>query len=365
MPVARRRRRGGINIWPGFVDALASLLLVIVFVLLAFILTQFHLGNILSGRDQTISRLSRQLNELTELLDLERQSNAELKVNVGKLTNQLQESTAQRDQLQAQLSQNSLDRQQIGLLQNDVDALKALKAELEKKVADLGAQANEAQGQLAQERKISDEARAQAALLNQQLQALKDELARVAAALDASEAQSAEQKAQISDLGKRLNAALASKVEELARYRSEFFGRLRQVLGDRPGIRIEGDRFIFQSELLFASGSADLGPDGQAQLAQLASSLIEITKQIPPDINWVLRVDGHTDKVRINSLRYPSNWELSTARAVSVVKFLASQGIPQERLAAAGFGEFQPVDKGDDPAALAKNRRIEIRLDQR
>lgn len=366
MPMARHRNgRGGINIWPGFVDALSSLLLVIIFVLLAFVLTQFYLGQVLSGRDQTINRLSRQLNDLTDLLDIERRSNAELKVNIGKLTEQLQVSNSERDQLQAQVNQDSGDHQQVALLQHDVDALKALKAELEKKVAELGAQAGEAQGQLAQERKISEEARAQAALLNQQLEAMRQELARISSALDASEALSTEQKVQIADLGKRLNAALASKVEELARYRSEFFGRLRKVLGDRPGIRIEGDRFIFQSELLFASGSAELGTEGQTQLTQLARSLVDVTKQIPPDINWVLRIDGHTDKIPIKSDRYPSNWELSTARAVSVVKFLASQGIPQERLAAAGFGEFQPVDKGDDPAALAKNRRIEIRLDQR
>lgn len=366
MPVARRRGGyGGINIWPGFVDALASLLLVIIFVLLVFVLTQFYLGQVLSGRDQTINRLSRQLNELTDLLDLERKSNAELKVNIGRLTEQLQASTTERDQLQAQINQGAGDHQQVALLQHDIDALKALKEELEKKVAELGAQAGEAQGQLAQERKISEEARAQAALLNQQMEAMRQELARISAALAASENLTADQKVQIADLGKRLNAALASKVEELARYRSEFFGRLRKVLGDRPGIRIEGDRFIFQSELLFASGSAELGTDGQAQLAQLARTLAEVTKQIPGDINWVLRVDGHTDKVPIKSDRFPSNWELSTARAVSVVKFLAAQGLPQERLAAAGFGEFQPVDKGDDEAALKKNRRIEIRLDQR
>ncbi len=361
----RNRRGGGINIWPGFVDALASLLLVLIFVLLVFVLTQFFLGELLSGRDQTITRLSHQLNELTELLDLERHSTAELKVNIGRLTEQLQASTAERDQLQAQVNQNAADHQQVALLQHDVEALKALKDQLEKKVAELGAQAGEAQGQLSQERKLSEEARAQAALLNQQLEAMRQELARIAAALDASETMSTEQKVQIADLGKRLNAALASKVEELARYRSEFFGRLRKVLGDRPGIRIEGDRFVFQSELLFASGSAELGAEGQIQLAQLARSLVEVTRQIPTDINWVLRVDGHTDKVPIKSERYPSNWELSTARAVSVVKFLAGQGIPQERLAATGFGEFQPLDKGDDPAALAKNRRIEIRLDQR
>ncbi len=359
------RRRGNVNVWPGFVDALASLLLVIIFVLLVFVLTQFYLGEVLSGREQTITRLSRQLNALTDMLDIERSNNAELKVNIGHLTDQLAASTAERDKLQAQVGQAEADRQRVAMLQNDVDALQALKAELEKKVADLGAQAGEAQGQLAQEKQLSAEARAQAALLNQQLEAMRQEIAKLNAALEASETQTTQQKVEIADLGKRLNAALASKVEELERYRSEFFGRLRQIIGDRPGIRVEGDRFVFQSELLFASGSADIGTDGQAQLAQLAQTLVEVTKQIPADINWVLRIDGHTDKVPISTQQFPSNWELSTARAVSVVKFLVAQGLPAEHLAAAGFGEFQPIAKGDDPASLAKNRRIEIRLDQR
>jgi chemotaxis protein MotB len=365
MPARSRRGRGNINIWPGFVDALASLLLVIIFVLLVFVMTQFYLGQVLSGRDQTISRLSKQLNELTDLLDLERQSNADLKVNIGKLTEQLAASTAERDKLQADANQNAADHQQVAMLQNDVEALKALKAELEKKVADLGAQAAEAQGQLAAEKDISASARAQAALLNQQLEALKAELAKINEVLEASEAKNKEESVQIADLGQRLNAALASKVAELERYRSEFFGRLRQIIGDRPGIRIEGDRFVFQSELLFASGSADLGDAGKASLTDLAKTLLEVTKQIPTDLNWVLRVDGHTDKIPINTILFPSNWELSTARAVTVVKFLASQGLPAEHMAAAGFGEFQPIDKGNSAEALAKNRRIEIRLDQR
>ena len=365
MAAGTRRGRGNINIWPGFVDALASLLLVIIFVLLVFVLTQFYLGEALTGRDQTISKLSKQLNELTDLLDVERASNAELKVNIGKLTEQLAASTAERDKLQAQVTQNAADSQQIAMLQNDVDALKALKAELEKKVADLGAQAAESQGQLAAEKEISASARAQAALLNQQLEALKAEMAKLNDALDASEAKNKQEQVQIADLGSRLNAALASKVQELERYRSEFFGRIRQIIGDKPGIRIEGDRFIFQSELLFASGSADLGDPGKASLNDLAKTLLEVTKQIPPDINWVLRVDGHTDKVPINTILFASNWELSTARAVTVVKYLISQGLPAEHMAAAGFGEFQPIDKGNSSDALAKNRRIEIRLDQR
>jgi len=346
-----RRRRSGINIWPGFVDALASLLLVIIFVLLAFVLTQFYLGQVLSGRNKTISNLSGQLAEMVEQLDVEKKANAELTVNLKSITDE-------RDHLQVEVGK-------VAMLQNDLDAMLALKDELDKKLAAQAARADAAEGQLGNERKLSESARAQAALLNQQLETMRQELARISQALDASEALSVEQKVQIADLGKRLNSALASKVEELARYRSEFFGRLRKVLGDRPGIRIEGDRFIFQSELLFASGSADLGENGQQQLARLAKTLVETTRQIPSDINWVLRIDGHTDKLPIKSSRFASNWELSTARAVSVVKFLASQGLPQDRLAAAGFGEFQPVDKGDDAAALAKNRRIEIRMDQR
>jgi chemotaxis protein MotB len=362
---SRRRASPGINVWPGFVDALSSLLLVIIFVLLVFVLTQFYLGAVLSGRDQTIGRLSRQLNEMTDLLDVERRSNAELKVNIGRLSEELQMANSERDKLQSDAAQNEGKNQQVALMQHDIDALKALRDELEKKITALGADSSEARNQLADERKLSDEARAQAALLNQQMEQMRQELARIAASLNSSEALSAEQKVEIANLGKRLNSALASKVEELARYRSEFFGRLRQLLGDRPGIRIDGDRFVFQSELLFASGSAELGEEGQARLSQLARSLMDVTKSIPSDINWVLRIDGHTDKVPIKSDRFPSNWELSTARAVTIVKFLVLQGIPPDRLAATGFGEFQPIDKGNDPAALARNRRIEIRLDQR
>jgi len=319
----RGRYRGGhdgINVWPGFVDALSSLLLVIIFVLLAFVLTQFFLGAMLSGRDQTISHLSKQLNEMTELLDIERRNSAELKTSIGALTDQLQAANAALDT---------------------------------------------ARGQLDDEHKLSQDAQAQAALLNQQMEAMRQELAKLAAELSASEALSADQKVQIANLGQRLNSALAGKVEELSKFRSEFFGRLRQLLGNKPGIRIEGDRFVFQSELLFPSGSADPTEDGQARLMELAHTLVQVTKSIPADINWMLRVDGHTDKVPIKSAKFASNWELSTARAVATVKFLAAQGIPPDRLAAAGFGEFQPIDKGSDPAALAKNRRIEIRLDQR
>lgn len=353
MALSRRVRRTT-DIWPGFVDALATLLMVIIFVLLVFVLAQFFLGNALSGRDQALSRLGRELAALTEQLSLEKRANASLRGDLSRLSAELQSSVTARDALSGEAAK----------MGRDIQALQALKAELEKKIAELDGQLGESSGQLAAERKLSEEARAQAALLNQQIDAMREELRRVAAALDASEKLASDQKVQIADLGKRLNVALAGKVEELQRYRSEFFGKLRAVLGNRPGIRIEGDRFVFQSELLFDTGSAELGLEGIEQVRSLAGTLNQISKDIPKEVNWVLRVDGHTDRRPITG-RYASNWELSTARAITVVRTLVANGVPPERLAAAGFGEFQPFEPGDSEAVWSKNRRIELRLDQR
>jgi len=336
-----RRARRNVDIWPGFVDALSGLLMVIIFVLMVFVLAQFFLGQALSGREQALNQLGREMAALVEQLSLEKKANESLRGDLSKLSGQLTSADAERERVS-----------------HDVAALQALKEQLEARIAELDAQIDE-------ERKGAGQARAETALMNQQLAALRDELARVAAALDVSEKQAADQKVQIADLGKRLNVALANKVEELQRARSEFFGRLRQVLGNRPGIRIEGDRFVFQSEVLFDTASAEMGLDGIEQIRELAKTLTEISKQIPKEVNWVLRVDGHTDKRKIASTRYPSNWELSTARAMTVVRTLVANGIPPDRLAVAGFGEFQPLDKGETEDAFAKNRRIEIRLDAR
>ncbi|CAA7620352.1 peptidoglycan -binding protein [Magnetospirillum sp. UT-4] len=344
----RRARRRGVDIWPGFVDALATLLMAMIFVLLVFVLAQYFLGNALSGREQALNRLGAEMAALAEQLSLEKKANQSLQADLGRLSGQLTSSEAERERLG-----------------HDVAALDALKAQLEARVAELDGKLGEAGTALEGERQVSAQARAELALLAQQVEAAKQELARVAAALEAAEKAGADQKVQIADLGKRLNLALAGKVEELQRYRSEFFGRLRQVLGNRPGIRIEGDRFVFQSELLFDTASAELGLEGITQVRALAKTLNELSAQIPKEINWVLRVDGHTDRRPIASGRYPSNWELSTARAITVVQTLVANGVPPDRLAAAGFGEFQPLDKGETADALAKNRRIEIRLDQR
>jgi len=384
------RRQRATNIWPGFVDALATLLMVIMFLLMVFVLAQFFLGQALSGRDQALVRLQNQVSELADLLALERRSGDDLRKNIAQLSQELQISVALSDDLKTTVS--SLRRQneelggklaesqktvevdkskiasqieEIGGLQKDIAALKALRAELEAKVAQLGGKLEESGKSLLAEREISKSARAQVALLNQQMAALRETLAKLSAALDASEKISREQKVEISTLGQRLNAALASKVHQLTRYRSEFFGRLREVLGEHPDIRIVGDRFVFQSEVLFAKGSADLGDAGKAQLARLAQTLRQISGQIPADIDWVLRVDGHTDKDPISTPRFPSNWELSSARALSVVRFLMDQGLPPNRLAAAGFGEFQPIDQGNDEIAKRRNRRIELKLTER
>ena len=195
---------------------------------------------------------------------------------------------------------------------------------------------------------------------------MRKQLAAIEDALAASEATNKESQSKISDLGQRLNVALAQKVQELNRYRSDFFGRLRQILGSRPDIRVVGDRFVFQSSVLFDVGKADISPEGKQSLDSLAAAVLDLEREIPPDIPWILRVDGHTDNQPITGNgQYKSNWELSAARAVAVVQYLVSKGVEPDRLAAAGFGEFQPIDAGTDDAARARNRRIELKLTER
>lgn len=407
MSTLSRRTRRTTDIWPGFVDALSTLLIIIIFILMVFVLGQFFLGQALSGRDEALERLTMQVNELGEMLALEHQSNSDLALNVSQLSDQLQAANLELDDMALVQTENrefkgqietlkseatsregeiermelavqaataaalsdqeqiKEQRQELALLQQSVRALEALRSELETEISRLGDTVVERERDVAQERQVSIEARAQSALMTQQLEALRQELGRLAETLDASDALSEEQRAQISDLGRRMNRALAGKVQELQRYRSEFFGRLRDILGARPGIRVDGDRFVFQSEVLFASGSADLAVEGQRQLAQLAKTLLDISRDIPDEVDWIMRVDGHTDDVPINTATFRSNWELSTARALSVVRFLTTQGVPPARLAAAGFGEYQPIETSKTASARAKNRRIELKIDQK
>ncbi len=486
------RRRGsnneGMNAWPGYVDALSTLLMVIIFVLLVFVLAQAFLSVALTGRDKALDRLNRQMAELSDMLSLEKGRAAELQASVARLGRelsvaalardgigqqltlakgeqvkvaaerdalklerdrlaarladsdlQLQSAQARNEQLQARLGEaakrtdaagqdaatnaaqaiearrqitarerdlaemqralaagaarlkalqeqaDALDRtvqadkatieaklSDLARMAEQVRALTALRDDLERQARESAARATtEAQQRaataalLADEHRLGDSARAQIALLNRQVEEMRLQLAQVASALDASEKSSEDKEVQIVNLGSRLNAALAQKVEELQRYRSDFFGRLREVLANRPGIQVVGDRFVFQSEVLFPVGSADLSVAGWEQVKALAATLIEVSRDIPPDVNWVLRVDGHADRQKVQSARFPSNWELSSGRAITVVKLLVAEGVPADRLAATGFGDNQPLDAADTPEAYGKNRRIEIRLTDR
>ena len=436
-----------------FVDALAALLMVIIFLLTVFMLSQFFLNELLSGRDEALARLERQISELSDLLSLERQAGSDLRLSIAQLSDQLQSSTVERDAMSTQLAELaamrdalaaraeiseaealrvgaqledafkviSADKEKIEIqlaelesLRRDILALRTVRKDLEAKVGELAAslqtsereltvardrskalearlasererttlaqkeiekrdirlsellmRVEESEASLTDEQELSATQRARIALLARQIASLQKQLERISALLEASETKTAKQGVQIADLGRRLNLALAARVEELSKYRSEFFGRLREVLGDHPGIRVVGDRFVFQSEVLFASGSAELNPEGEAQIAQLATTLTEIGRKIPKDIDWILRVDGHTDRVPIQTAVFPSNWELSTARAISVVRSLVNHGVSPERLAATGFAEHQPLDPRQNEAGYRRNRRIELKLTQR
>ncbi|MGH7038580.1 MAG: peptidoglycan -binding protein [Stellaceae bacterium] len=335
MPLqSRNPRRSSIDIWPGFVDALSQLLMIIIFLLLIFTVGQFYLSDALSGRDQALKKLQRQIDNLADLLALERQSNSALRHQAAAAAAQLAATLAERDRLKAQ-------------------------------AAALTVRTKTAEAALAGEKGISSKALAQVALLNQQIAALRDQLSQIAAALDIANTKVKQQQTQIVDLGKRLNLALANKVQELARYRSEFFGQLRQILGNRPDIRIVGDRFVFQSEVLFAPGSAELTDSAKKELEQVFTALKQIATRIPPDLKWILQVDGFTDSRPIHTAQFPSNWELSAARAISVVRFAIAQGIPPQRVSAEGFGDKQPIALGNTPAAYRLNRRIELKLTER
>jgi chemotaxis protein MotB len=342
MSLARARRgRVQTNYWPGFVDMLATLLLVVTFLMVLFMLANFIITQVASGKDTMLSKLNRQLAELTELLALERSKKESVQDSLAVLQATLGEQQKENQRLSGLLGTAS------GQTQGAEDRARALGTSLD------------------EQKKITNEALAKVELLNQQLAALRTQLAALEEALEASEAKDKESQVKIADLGQRLNVALAKKVQELARYRSDFFGKLKEALGNRPDFQVVGDRFVFPSDVLFDTGSAELRPEATFQLDKLAGALRELETKIPPDIAWVMRIDGHTDIRPITSFEFPSNWELSAARAISVVRYLMQQGVPANRLAATGFGEFQPVDGGTSEQALARNRRIELKLTER
>ncbi|MBN2126748.1 MAG: peptidoglycan -binding protein [Deltaproteobacteria bacterium] len=399
--------------------------MVVIFVILIFTLSQFMLSEILSGQESELASLHRRMDELVALLGLEKERGEVLEAEIEKLSGNISRLNQENEALRftvAELKQKSLEDASeiekqlllVASLQEDIDALRRLRSRLEMRIGELAGSLKEkdkeigilrdrskmleammsserektllAQREIEQreiriqalsaltqeqdralkeERGLTADARAEVALLNRQVEDLRHQLEEIGQALRVAEAEKATQKEKLEDLGKRLNIVLAREVNRLERYRSEFFGRLREVIGENPHVRIEGDRFVLQAELLFATGSADLGEEGKGQLLQLAETLQVLTKKIPEDIDWILRIDGHTDRVPIHNERFGSNWELSTARAVSVVRFLADHGIPPGRMTAAGFSEFHPMDPSNTTEAFRRNRRIEIKLTSR
>ncbi|WP_395682363.1 peptidoglycan -binding protein [Inquilinus sp.] len=480
--------RRQVDVWPGWVDALSSLLMVVIFLLMVFLASQFYLSTVVSGRDETVGRLNRQVSELTDRLALEQESGRDLKTRVDRLSTDLEGSARERSDLGSRLAavqqdRDAIDRQlrtalaqvqtltgsttdrdaqlkeaarviqdnqatierqrrelaqlqsdlatlrtgtqdrdltagqlstslaasrkeasdlgaeldrtkserdqaqqdvkagqdraqaleaqvaasqqQVAASQKDVQDLTARVAQLDARIAELSGTLDRATTALATEKTTSESERSRGEQLAAEAAALRQQLSKIESTLRDSEATVSTKDLEIANLNSRLNQALVRRVDELSRSRSAFFGRLRDVLGDRPDVRVVGDRFVFQSEVLFPVGSADLQPGGEEQLAAFAGTLKRIAAQFPPDVDWLLRIDGHTDRQPITGGPFPTNWQLSTARALSVLNFLSTQGIPPQRMAAAGFGEWQPLDPGSTPDAYRRNRRIELRLDQR
>jgi chemotaxis protein MotB len=341
MALARSRRERSIDYWPGFVDALSTLLLGIIFMLSIFVIVQFFLSQEVTGKDTALNRLNAQIAQLTEMLSMEKAGAVNLEDQLAQLRAGLAAAESERDRFRGLYQ--SVDK-------GDPNA--------RGKIGDLT-------NQVENEKRLTTRALAQVEVLNQQIAALRRQLAAIEQSLEATEKKDKESQARIADLGQRLNVALAQRVQELSRYRSDFFGRLRTILGNRPDVRIVGDRFVFQSEVFFGTGQAVLRPEGRAELDKLAGALIELEKQIPGEIAWVLRVDGHTDIRATSGVNFKTNWELSSARAISVVQYLISKGVSPQRLVAAGFGEFQPIDPDKTEEAFSRNRRIELKLTER
>jgi len=379
------RTRAGDFTWPGFVDALASLLMVFVFVLMVFVLIQANLAYRLSGQDKSLNILREELAMLGDLLSLEREAGAVLSADLARTQAQLEIAenqnnllTAQLSRLTAQLTDEKIKTATLGntmanerlRLTTELTTLSAQTAkqaheleQISKALEEKTQSLKQAATDLTAEQKQSEQASLEIEKLTAAMQSLRSELTRLRSLLAEKQEQSKKDKIAIANLGKELNAALANKVQELQRFRSEFFGRLRMILEGRSDVKVVGDRFVFQSEVLFAPGQASINPEGQAQLGQIADAIMQIIADIPSDIPWILQVEGHTDDIPVSGV-YTDNWDLSTERALSVVRFMIDRGVPSERLAASGYGEFQPVASGKTDSDRQKNRRIELKLTQ-
>lgn len=338
---SRRVKKRTFDIWPGYVDALSSMLMMIALVLMVMVAAQFYLGNVLNTKDVALDELSVRMRALTESLTLEQNATKSLRSKNSELDALYQKGVA------------------------DLARVRAALGEKEQQASAFRAQRDATQVELTTSKKLSDSLNIELSVLAQQVAELNTKLGLLTADLTSAQSSLLDKDKQILDLDEKLKKAMVIKVEELADYRSEFFGKLKKALSNRPEIRVVGDRFVFQSEVLFPSASAELEEGGKQELAKMAETLKEMASSIPKDVRWILTVIGHTDRRPINTAQFPSNWELSTARALSVVKFLQEAGIPASRLAAAGYGEHQPIENGNNEESFAKNRRIELKFNQK
>ncbi|MFY9693664.1 MAG: peptidoglycan -binding protein [Xanthobacteraceae bacterium] len=377
MALARTRRgESGMNYWPGFVDALSTLILSIIFLLSVFVVVQFYLQQEVQGQSAALQRLNAQITGLAEQLSMAKSDKADLEGQLAGLQASLAGTQSDRDKFQALYRGAAADAaaaqgkvkelsDELTGTQSDRDKYQALYQGAAADATAAQSKASALSGQLSGERDISANALAQVETLNTQLAALRQQLAALNTALGASEQKDAQSQQKITDLGQRLNVALAKDVQELSSYRSDFFGKLRTILGNRPDIRVVGDRFVLQSEVFFDTSRADLKPEGRAELDKVAGAIVELEGQIPPDIAWVLRVDGHTDVRPISGGQFKSNWDLSAARALAVVQYLIDKGVQPDRLVGAAFGQYDPIDTGATEDAYRRNRRIEFKLTER
>ena len=370
------RRRHVDYTWPGFVDALSSLLMVIIFVLMIFVLSQFFLSQKMSGQDEALVKLKSNLIELSELLSLERESNIALTSDLSILEKKI---IGLKEQFEKEKIVNDRNNEElknnVKIINFNKNKIKELDAILNKKIQEAKLYSKNmidlSQNLEKKESKIKKKdalLRANQEEVNKLTRAsiqLRNKLSQLQTLLSAYKAKDKKEKIKTLNIGKDLNSALARKVEELQRFKSEFFGRVRELIKGRPEIRVVGDRFVFQSEVLFSTGSVEIGPKGQLEMVRLAATLMEIEKSLPTDIDWILQIEGHTDNLPVkNGQIYKDNWELSTKRALSVLRYLIKQGIKPSRLSASGYGSFQPVDKKNNPQARKKNRRIEMKITQ-
>ncbi len=375
--IANKTRRRQVDYtWPGFVDALSSLLMVIIFVLMIFVLSQFFLSQKMSGQDEALVNLRNNLAELGELLSLERDTTTELTSQLSILEDkikQVKNELEDEKKLTKQFNNDLISKNEIiNSNQNKILELQKIIDEkiqntllLQSNINNLNKDVEENKLELVKKNK---ELKANKEEINTLISAslkLKNKLTQLQALLAAYKAKDKKEKVKTINLGKGLNSALARRVEELQKFRSDFFGRVRELIKGRKEIRIVGDRFVFQSEVLFSLGSDELGAKGKIEMKKLATTLMEIEKSLPNDIDWILQIEGHTDSLPVKKGQsYADNWELSTKRALSVLRFLIKEGINPKKLSASGFGSYQPIDSKNTEEARMKNRRIEMKITQ-